>query len=220
MFTYTPFPFLVVAAMLAIPCAMAQQMYKVIGPDGKVTFSDKPPAKSGKVSVMHSYTLRPYESPEELADAAAARKAAAAAVPRPSVTAPAAAPVLSREVEDAIVIVRGQDEFSRRFYNFCNGNIESAKACGAAARAWRQRNAAPVAYQNRLLMEAVSPGKRDELLGRVATMLDDESAKMVGRSPKERLAWCAEAVAELESGKSDIVQPAMMAVPIVPYRTR
>ena len=217
MFTYKPF--FLLAAVLLIPCAMAQQMYKVVGPDGKVTFSDKPPAKSGKVSVMHSYTLRPYESPADLAAEAAARKAAAAA-PRAAVVPPTPTPALSREVEDAIVTVRGQDEFTRRFYNFCNGNLESAKAFGAAARAWRQRNAVPVAHQNRLLMEVASPGKRDELLGRVATMLDDESAKMVARNPKERLAWCAEAVAELESGKSDIAQPAMMAVPVIPYRAK
>jgi glutaredoxin len=36
---------------LAGPAAMAQQVYKIVGPDGKVTFSDKPPAADkGKVT--------------------------------------------------------------------------------------------------------------------------------------------------------------------------
>jgi hypothetical protein len=107
-----------------------------------------------------------------------------------------------------------QVEYTRRFYGFCS------KSFSVAARAWKQRNAAPIAHQNRLLMEAVSPSKRDDLLGKVSAMLADESGKMATRTPAERQAWCADAVAELDSGKSDIVQPAMMAMPVVPYRAK
>lgn len=202
------------AGTLLVPCALAQQMYKVIGPDGKVTFSDRPPVQpTGKVSVMRSSTLRPYVAPPtaaELAAAAAPRKAA-------PVERPAAVPLavaLTPEVEEAMLAVMGQVEYTRRFYGFCS------KPFSVAARAWKQRNAAPITHQNRLLMEVVSPGKRDELLGKVSAMLADESGKMATRTPKERQAWCADAVAELDSGKSDIVQPAMMAMPIVPYRAK
>lgn len=40
------------AASLAFPLAQAQQVYRIIGPDGKVTFSDRPPAanSNGKIS--------------------------------------------------------------------------------------------------------------------------------------------------------------------------
>ncbi len=216
--------FFILVSACAFPCALAQQLFKVVGPDGKVTFSDKPPLqKAGKVSVMHSYTLRPYvtpQSPAELAAAAAAKKAAAAEVALAGPGVPRPAPVLTQEVEDAIVTVMGQVEFSRRFYNFCNTSLSGAKAFSQAARTWKERNAAPIGHQNRLLMEVVSPSKRDELLGKVATLLDEESGKIAARSPKERQAWCAGAVAELNSGKADIVQPAMMAVPIVPYRAK
>ncbi len=200
----------------------AQQMFKVIGPDGKVTFSDRPALTSnGKISVMHSYTLRPYvaqRTPSELAAIEAAKKAAAA-VPVVAGEAPVA-PVLTPEVEDAVVTVMGQVEFARRFYNFCSGNLDSAKAFNAATNAWKLRNAGPIGHQNRLLMVVVSPAKRDELQDKVTAMLAQEGAKVAARSPKERQAWCAGVVAELNSGKADIVQPAMMAVPIVPYRAK
>jgi glutaredoxin len=39
------------AALLAGP-AQAQTVYRLVGPDGKVTFSDKPPAASGKASTI------------------------------------------------------------------------------------------------------------------------------------------------------------------------
>ena len=216
---------LLFSTVVAASGAMAQQMYKVVGPDGKITFSDRPALHTpGKVSVMHSYTLRPYVTQRTPAERSAAEAAGKAAGAIPAVPAdPNAvqlAPVLTPELEDAVVTVMGQVEFARRFYNFCNGSLTEAKAFSAAARAWSQRNAAPIHHQNRLVMEVLSPAKRDELQGKVVALLKDESIKVASRSPKERQAWCAGVVAELNSGKADIVQPAMMAVPIVPYRGR
>jgi hypothetical protein len=214
--------FLSVVATLAMPCAIGQQMYKVVGADGKITFSDRPALqKEGKVSVMHSYTLRPYVTPQTAAEISAAAAAKRAVAAKSATLVPGAAeeaPVLTQEVEDAVVTVMGQVEFSRRFYNSCNSNLAGAKAFSSAARAWKERNAAPIAHQNRLIMEVVSPSKRDELQGKVAGMLDEEGRKVASRNPKERQAWCAGVVAELNSGKADIVQPAMMAVPIITYR--
>jgi hypothetical protein len=193
------------AGTLVIPCAVAQQMYKVVGPDGKVTFSDRPPAQLvGKVSVMRASTLRPLAEPPTPAKAPARPAGVPAAAP--------AAAVMTPEIEAAMLFVMEQVEYTRRFYGFCS------KSFSVAARSWKQRNAAPIAHQNRLLMEVVSPSKRDELLGKVSALLADESGKMATRTPGERQAWCADAVAELDSGKSDIVQPAMMAMPVVPYR--
>ena len=215
---------LLLVATFAIPCALGQQMYKVVGADGKITFSDRPALqKEGKVSVMHSYTLRPYVTPQTAAELSAAASARRVAAAKSAVEVPGAvqeAPVLTQEVEDAVVTVMGQVEFSRRFYNFCNSSLAGAKAFSTAAHAWKDRNAGPIAHQNRLIMEVVSPAKRDELQGKVAGMLDEEGRKIAARSPKERQAWCAGAVAELNSGKADIVQPAMMAVPIIPYRAK
>ncbi len=208
--------FLLILSAMATSGAGAQQMYKTVGPDGKVTFSDRPAFKEAKkVSVMHSYTLRPYGTTPPPAEPSAE-------TPRKVVAAPAAAvvasPVLTQEVEDAMVTVMGQVEFGRRFYNFCNSTVAGAKAFNAALHGWKKRNAASVEHQKRLLMEVVSPAKRDELLDKTAAMLGEESAKVSARNPKERQVWCAGAIAELESGKADIAQPAMMAVPIVQYR--
>ncbi|MES2510318.1 MAG: glutaredoxin family protein [Pseudomonadota bacterium] len=39
------------AAMLMVPAAQAQQVYRIVGPDGKVTFSDKPPPVAAPAKV-------------------------------------------------------------------------------------------------------------------------------------------------------------------------
>ena len=46
----------VIAGVLLSPLAQAQQVYRIVGPDGKVTFSDQPPpaAGAGKVSTANT----------------------------------------------------------------------------------------------------------------------------------------------------------------------
>ena len=46
--------FLAVAAILALipPLASAQAIFRIVGPDGRVTFSDKPPASSEKATAL------------------------------------------------------------------------------------------------------------------------------------------------------------------------
>jgi hypothetical protein len=214
--------FIFIFCVLAARGAMAQQMYKIIGPDGRVTFSDRPALQTqGKISVMQSNTLRPYAAkltPAEVAAAEAAQKLAATKAVEAS--APTVPQELTQEVQNGIVSVMGQVEFSRRFYNFCNGTEASARAFNAAVLGWKRRNASAIEHQKRLLMEVVSPNKRDEMQDKVATLLSAEAAKVAALNPIERQSWCGGAVAQLSTGQADIVQPAMMAVPIVRYRAK
>lgn len=41
----------IAAAALLIPASQAQQVYRIVGPDGKITFSDKPPPPAGNNKV-------------------------------------------------------------------------------------------------------------------------------------------------------------------------
>jgi glutaredoxin len=52
---------------LAGPMAMGQQVYKIVGPDGKITFSDKPPvADKGKVTAPEVSTGGPTTGGSDL----------------------------------------------------------------------------------------------------------------------------------------------------------
>ena len=59
----------VVAGTLASPLAQAQQVYRIVGPDGKVSFSDRPPAASSATAGVNA------------ANAAAASSTASAGLP-------------------------------------------------------------------------------------------------------------------------------------------
>jgi hypothetical protein len=209
--------FLLIICCLAANAAWAQQMYKIVGPDGKITFSDRPQIEEkSKLSVMQSYTLRPVVPPPSRVDPGQALKASARS--KAAQAGPAA--VITPEVEEAMVTIMGLNEFGRRFEGFCNSTAVEARDFAGAVNGWKQRNAAPIDHQKRLLATVVSPAKRAELVDREQQLLGDEIGKAAARSPEARKEWCAGVIAELNSGRSDVDKPAMMAVPLTPYRAK
>lgn len=208
---------LLVTCCMVASGAMAQQMYKSVGRDGKITFSDRPAFEaSEKLSVMRSYTLRPVELAKP--PAAPPRKKAEPRAGSPDSRAPVA--TVTPEVEEAMVTVMGLVDFDRKFRHFCKGNPARAKAFSAAAAGWKKRNAQYVEHQKRLLMEVVSPNKRAELQNRAAALLTEEAGKVAARTPSARQEWCDGAIDEIASGRSDMAKPAMLAVPITIYRAK
>lgn len=205
-------PFFLLSILIAsADGALAQQMYKVVGPDGKITFSDRPQADDkSKLSVMHSYTLREVKPKPSLEKAVVAKPKA----PEQPV------PVIPPEVEELMVTIMGLSAFGGRFEIFCSDTETDGRAFSAATLAWKQRNLAAMDQQRRLLMLVVSPVKRAELIAREEKLLGEEIARISGRTSAQRKEWCDGVVAELNSGRSDINHPVMMAIPIVPFKAK
>lgn len=205
---------LLIVSLAACAGASAQQMYKTVGPDGKVTFSDRPKLESAaQLSVMKSYTLRPVKpvgEPAATAESAGSRP--------PAIRAPEGTGVMTPQIEAAMLDVMAQAEFSRRYYPFCNATQASARAFNLAGSGWKERNFLALEQQRKLLMQVVSPAKRAELQSKLTAMMSEETAKVSARSPDERAQWCKEAIAMMNNVEADISQPEMMAVAIKPYK--
>lgn len=202
----------VVLGSVTLSSAFGQQMYKVVGPDGKITFSDRPALeKSKKTSVMRSFVLRPVEETQAAAAAAEAAKKKDAVPVDPNAT-------VTPEVEETMVTVMGLVQFGPRFDPMCSKTVEGAKAFSKATSLWKRRNAVYVEQQKRLLMEVMSPKKRADLQDRATVFLEQELGKGAPKVPAGRQEWCDHAIAELDSGRSDINHPAMLAIPITKYR--
>jgi hypothetical protein len=204
--------FLLMLGCVAASGALAQQMYKSVGPDGKVTFSDRPAyEKAKKLSVMRSYILRPVEEFKPMPDPSAT----------PAKTGPVINPnaTVTPEVEDVMVNVMGLTEFGRKYLPLCSFTPAGAKAFSNATSQWRKRNVDYIEHQKRLLMEVVSPNKRAELQERAAVYVED-LGKSVPQTVAERKEWCAGTIAEFESGHSDLNKPVMLAVPITKYKAK
>ena len=205
--------------LLSICCAaaagsQAQKMYKTVGPDGKITFSDRPEIGADtKVSVMRSNALHPVEMPANKVDPVQAPRRKGAGNQE-------AVPVITPEVEEAMLSVMGLNEFGRRFDGFCNASDAGAKAFAAANYGWKKRNAAAVEQQKRLLTEVMSPVRRAQLIDREQQVMAGEIAKAAALAPAARQEWCDGVIAELNSGRSDVDKPEMMGLPIVQYRAK
>ncbi|MES2319242.1 MAG: DUF4124 domain-containing protein [Pseudomonadota bacterium] len=198
--------------------AMAQRMFKTVGPDGKITFSDRPQIDADtKVSELRANRLRPVEPAPRRVDPAQA--AVAASTRKPTAPLPAVV-VLTPEVEQAMVTVMGRAEFGRRFDVFCSATETDKKAFVGANYGWKQRNSPALEQQKRLINLVVSPGKRAELFDKEQQQMAVELGKIAALAGDERKEWCEKTVAEINSGSRDINEPDMMAVPIVPYRAR
>ncbi len=204
--------FLLIICCVSANLAAAQQMYKTVGPDGKVTFSDRPQLDNKtKLSVMKGYKLQAFDAP----------KPVAGVVPPAPRRAPGApSPTLTPDIEEAMVTVMGLADFGLRFESFCNSSPALAKSFVASNNDWKKRNAAAIDQQRRLLSVVVSPAKRAQLHELQKQSTADEVARLKPHNPGERKAWCEGVIAELNSGRSDVDKPAMMAIPIVPYRAK
>lgn len=199
------------SSLTAAGSAEAQQLYKSVGPDGKVIFSDRPASDSkAKVSAMQSYVLRPLE-------AAATKKEVAAKLEHPAEFLNDA--LVTPEHEESMLKIMELVDFGRKFEPFCSASEPSAKAFAAAHKAWLRRNALYVEHQKRLLMEVVTPtrrlGMQNKLAARVGQLVLKPTASVAARTE-----WCNSISTELNSGRSDIVKPALLAVPLPIYKTR
>ncbi len=206
---------------LASGLGMAQsQLYKSVGPDGKVTFSDKPPADaSAKVSVMKSSVLRPVESgatpsfpsPSALSSAKPAAPAAANALPYSS---PA-------ELDQALLVVMGMVEITRKVEPTCSATAPlMARRLGAGIRKWNERNATFVEQQRRILMEVVTPMKRASLQARLAAKTEQAVVELNSLSTEGRIKWCERLIANLSSDENDIANVPAVSVPLITNRPR
>lgn len=199
----------------------AQQLYKSVGPDGKVTFSDRQPGGSGKISVMKSNILRPMEQDPLQASKliAPSKPAASANVPaRPQEEAAAPHAPSTPELEEAVSAVMLLSEVAKKFEPICSPTPKAAKQYSVAANGWKKRNANFIEQQNRILMEVIDPIKRAAMQNKVAARVDESLLQVTRLDTQWRSKWCDRAVMEMTSSGNDVANNASIAVPLITYK--
>jgi hypothetical protein len=214
-------------AMGATSSAHAQAIYKTIGPDGKVIYSDKPP--TGAASTTSTLT-RPAvpSSPKPAADARASNKppvVGASAQSSPS-RGPADAgardearidPVLER----ALVRVMGNEDLLSRTEEVCQRTLPTSfKKYNAAATSWKQRNAAVLAQYRQVMSEGVTESQRQLIEARVKSINDPNMAIVANAPVASRITWCDKSFEEIRSGKIDLHDAPDVSGPLMNYRPK
>lgn len=198
------------ALLLLLPVTVsAQTVYKTVGPDGKVTFSDEPPGE-GKTTALEGYrpplvkTLekKPAERAAEMSRQALerheAKRAQGPATPAPAPAAPD--PALGQ----AIIGVLAFEDLVQQTEKLCISTLPtSLKKYGAAADGWRQRNAAILQQARAVMANALSAEQRRSLEKVVEEKSTQQMTEVVRASTPARIKWCDRSAEEINQGVLD-----------------
>ncbi len=201
--------------------APAQTIYRVVGPDGKVTFTDRPPGNAE--AAQQQQTAKPAPASEtrpmpaaSATEPATAKKAnAAKATPADR---PAAAPAEPKPVDEALlralVAVLFQETLVRKSEELCISTLPtSMKRYGDAADGWRQRNAVWLDKAQKQML-ALGP----EFQRVVKTRVDDDISKLLkpvnDASMHQRIKWCDQTAQDLPKGTLDLGGKSMVTGPL------
>lgn len=194
---------LVLLGALTPPLALAD-IYKSLGPDGQVVYSNVAPKnKSTPVAIL--------QPPGQKAAAPRAR-------PQPAVH--GSNDVLTPDVVGAVANVIGVAHLISSTRDFCVATVPaSLKRYSSAATAWEQRNAVVVAKKNSLLSISDRQLVAAALSGDVLRMTDDMMRPVKQSGTAERIKWCNKTIDEVDSGALDLVGRASIR-PLMKYPLR
>ncbi|NML44419.1 DUF4124 domain-containing protein [Ramlibacter sp. G-1-2-2] len=196
--------------LLALAAAAHSQIYRSVGPDGKVTFTDKPPT-------AETAQARAQAAPAPTASAAPAPLAAPAGVSAPSLSnaAPAPAGGMEKSARDVI----GEYELVQAFRSTCGFAFPDEQGrYGTAADQWASRNKAMAQRALDVAGSLLGEDGRMQLRS-VVVREAHNSADRAARVPTPAAkTWCEDRLRDLApGGKSDQVVQAGHAV-LATYR--
>ncbi len=217
-----------VAAVAQQPGGPPGVVYKIVGPDGKITFSDRPPsdttqrasivnraAASGAVVMPPPVTaITPWASLS-----ADARRGLVPAVPLGET---ASSPsVVTVSLVDSITTVLARAELVQTMRTICVRAAPSAySAYDEAARRWQDRNAPVVAQADRVLQSAFDGARRAKLQANAHTRLANILAPLASASQDARIMWCDASTETIGKGGLDMQGAGGVAAPVMNYEQR
>lgn len=177
---------------LALGSASAQ-VYKSVGPDGKVVVTNVPPAVKAAAPVRPaSLSSAPHNGSETLAP----------------------------EVVSALANVMGMSHLVNSARDFCVATMPaSLKRYSAAAIGWQQRNAVVVAKKNRVLSMSDRNLMASAMSGDMQRMTEDMLRPIRRAGTAEKIEWCDKALGDVDRGMLDLGGRASIA-PLMSYTLR
>jgi hypothetical protein len=238
-----------IALAVGPACVHAQGVYKIVGPDGRVTYSDQPPSSvgpNGRIDVLRApkgpalVPPAPAPAPVASGDSGAATDAAsrfgrpkaattsdprqaahANAVAAATTGAPPAAPPIDPAVEAAVIGVLGIEDVVRRTESICVSTLPtSARRYSGAVDEWARRNTRTVLVARRVLSREFDVEKRELIEAGIARRTAGQFEKIVEAPPAVRIAWCDRSAAEIAGGRLDVHDKPKLAGPLAELPAR
>jgi len=212
-----------VAIALAMPGDARAQLYRQVGPDGKVTFTDKPPA--GVTPVPRPAAAAPAApAPAASRAPAPATAAAPASVParrwppppgdlRANPPLPTASQLVAQaqkgvqeaDLEGSVSAQLGYEAMILKFRETC-GRTSSPDTVrySEALQGWRQRNSAVMKNVTEVLSSRYTPQKQAELRTMAQARTRAQLKPLAKADEERRVRWCNDTATSLASGGMDL----------------
>ena len=213
--------------IFATVSAQAKNIYKTVGPDGKITYSDHPPDdSSSKSDVVHS-TPNPTPATDskpavdearvdsgsepKAARALGAKKAIAV---KPAANAPmsAAAPAdktIDPALEGAVIGVLGIEDIVKHTEELCIKTLPTSfRKYSDASTDWQRRNAAIVTRAHQLVSKnfdaTYGAGTEQRLKDAIRTKNTGMFEPIASAPMASRIKWCDRSADEMSNGAMDV----------------
>jgi hypothetical protein len=227
--------FTTLVAIIAVSGFAAQGVYKSVGPDGKITFSDQPPADSKSKSTVHSApparqqaALEPSppraagieETPGTLAPTTRGAKKASR-TPAATKEAAATESPIDATLLKALHTVAGHKLLVQHMRDTCIQTRPTAMGKYAdAADHWAQRTGAIMAQQQWVMGDLLNASQRQKFGEAVKTSIDKLTNPYAAAAPAALFKWCDHSVAEINSGVMDLHNRQEVSAPLTGYRPK
>jgi hypothetical protein len=229
-----------ILALAMTACGAYAQVYKSIGPDGKVVYSDKPPESANSKSSVIS-TPAPASPPAAVREPARSPAASASITQEPAGTVPnksrakqaqrvdpprneapaPTGPVADPALEKAVVGVMGIADLVVQMEDLCSRTLPTSfKKYNGAAAGWNQRNAAVVAQQRRVLSDAFDASQRQRLELAAKEKNQQTLAPVLTAPMASKIKWCDQSVDEINRGGMDVHNRPNLSSPLMGYRSK
>jgi hypothetical protein len=188
-----------VLSLLVASTAFAK-ICKTVGPDGSVTYTDRP-AESCADSKVQS-------------DASTANPSA------PKVASAPAAPVSdvanATAIERSIIAIMTLEDRVQRAYDVCAQlQPASIRRYGDAIDGWRERNAAATRKMNRALAQGFNGAQQRAIRDGVSKRNQQQMESMRVSPASAQLKWCDQTTGEIENRSLDVA--ATLTAPLVSF---
>lgn len=199
----------VIAVSMTTSLANAQGVHRIVGPDGKVTYSDQPPSEgNGPVGIAApSATPRPaVPAPQaSRSNSPSTYGPKQVAMREPSAESSAVSTPSKKELEGAIIGVLGINSLITQAQKICLASKpESAKEFMNSRSVWDQRNGETVRLAHRALNENYSSAEQKLIQGALELRNSSTLAVVRNAAEPQKKKWCDLTVAEIQQGKLDV----------------
>jgi len=172
--------------------AQAQRIYKRIGPDGTVTFTDEPPPGQARQSA-------PPRSPGK----------------------PPPMPPIAPALEKSVLVLMGYESIVTEFQEACLATLSTSfeKYDGAAQR-WRERHSEVLVHYLAVLKDFYTPAEQEGLRSGARNRTRDMMASFYSAPAAAKARWCDENADAIDAGSVDMVGKEQYTRPLLGYNAR